>query len=103
MRDYEIIYRPHFRLRIQEREIPESFGEMLLRDSDNYYYDTEENTLIAVKRVSFKGRERDVALIFSVEDSVIAFISIFPLKAGELRRKIQMGKWTRDETASNLR
>ena len=82
--------------------MPDEFGEMLLRDADNYYYDTEENTSIAVKRVPFKGRERDVALVFSFEDSVLAFISIFPLKAGELRRKIQMGKWTRDETASNL-
>ena len=75
---------------------------MLLRDADNYYYDTEENTSIAVKRVWFKGRERDIALVFSVEGNAITFISIFPLKVGELRRKIQMGKWAQDETPSNL-
>ena len=102
MNDFEIIYRPHFRLRMRQREFPDGFGEMLLRDADNYYYDTEEDTSIAVKRVRFKGRERDIALIFSAEGSAIAFISIFPLKVGELRRKIQMGKWSQDETASYL-
>ncbi|MCY3544282.1 MAG: hypothetical protein OXI16_07245 [Chloroflexota bacterium] len=102
MNDSEITYRPHFRLRMRQREFPDGFGEMLLRDADNYYYDTQENTSVAVKRVPFKGRERDIALIFSVEGSAIAFISIFPLKLGELRRKTQMGKWARDETASNL-
>ena len=102
MRDYEIIYRPHFRLRMRQREMPDGFGEMLLREADSYYYDTEEYTSVAVKRVPFKGRNRDVALVFSVEGSEVALISIFPLKAGELRRKIQTGKWARDETAINL-
>ena len=102
MNDREITYRQHFRIRMQQREFPDGFGEMLLRDADSYHYDTEEHTSIAVKRVRFKGRERDVALVFSVEGSVVVFISIFPLKAGEVRRKIQMGKWVRDETASNL-
>lgn len=87
---------------MQQREFPNGFGEMLLRDADNYYYDTEERTSIAVKRLHFKGRERDVALVFVVEGRAIAFISIFPLKTGEIRRKIQTGKWARDETASNL-
>ena len=102
MNDYEIIYRRHFGQRMREREFPDGFGEMLLRNADNYYYDTEEYTSIAVKKLHFKGRERDIALIFAVEGSAIAFISIFPLKAGELRRKIQSGKWARYETASNL-
>ena len=98
----EIIYRRHFRLRMRQREFPDGFGEMLLRDADNYYYDTEEETSIAVKRLHFKGRVRDIALVFVVEGSAIAFISIFPLKVGEIRRKIQMGKWVHDETASIL-
>lgn len=102
MNDSEIIYRPHFRLRMRQREFPDGFGEMLLRDADGYYYDTEESTSIAVKRVRFKGRERDIALVFSAESDATTFISIFPFKAGELRRKIQMGKWAQDETASNL-
>lgn len=67
---------------MRQREFPNGFGEMLLRDADNYFYDTEENTSIAVKRVLFKGRERDVALVFAVEGSTVAFVSIFPLKAG---------------------
>lgn len=87
---------------MRQREFPDGFGEMLLRDADNYYYDVEEHTSIAIKRLQFKGRERDIALVFVVEGNSIAFVSIFPLKVGELRRKIQMGKWAHDETASNL-
>ena len=73
-----------------------------MRDADNYYYDTEEYTSIAVKRVHFKGRERDVALVFAVEGSTVAFVSIFPLKSGEVERKIRAGRWVQDETAIDL-
>lgn len=102
MRDYQITYRPHFGIRMRQREFPDGFGEMLLRDADNYYYDTQGDTSVAVKRLHFKGRKREVALIYSVEGDEIAFVSIFPLKSGELRRKIRRGRWVQDETPSNL-
>ena len=80
MSDYGISYLRHFINQKAVREFPDGFAEMLFRDADNYYYDHLRGRFVAVKRAHFKGRERDIALVYEIEDGGIVFVTITVLK-----------------------
>lgn len=102
MSDYEISYLRHFVDQRAVREFPDGFAETMFRNADNHYYDRLTERFVAVKRTHFKGRERDIALVYEIEDDSIVFVTITLLKERQQQNRVLSGRWERHEPESNL-
>lgn len=102
MPEYEISYLRHFVEQKALRDFPDGFAEELIREADNYYNDRLRGRFVAVKRVHFRGRERDIALAYEIEDNVIVFVTMTLLKEGQERNRVSSGRWERHEPEIDL-
>ena len=102
MSDYGISYLRHFIDQKAVREFPDGFAETLFQNADNYYRDLLRGRFVAVKRAYFKGRERDIALVYEIEDNSIVFVTITMLKEGQQQNRVSSGRWERYEPEINL-
>jgi hypothetical protein len=84
------------------REIPNGLAETILRDADGYYRNGITGWSIAVKRIEFQAKERDMALTYTVEGDEIVLITLHPLKEGQKQRRIESERWIPDEPPSLL-
>ena len=102
MTDHKIVYLRHFTEQKQVREFPDGFAEMLFRNADNHYYDRLRGRFVAVKRAYFKGRERDIALVYEIEDYAIVFVTMTLLKERQQLNRVSSGRWERYEPETDL-
>ena len=93
---------PHFQQRINLREIPEGLGETILRNADGHYQNGVTGYLIAVRRVSFQGKDRDMALTYEHGDDEITLVTLHPLKDGQKDNRIASRRWVPYEPESKL-
>ncbi len=67
--------------------------EAVLEEGDSYFYDRETDHRIAVKRMVYKGQEREVCVPYDITESQPDPVSIHPKKPGECEMYIQSGRW----------
>lgn len=87
----------HFTERLELRDIPFHLAEGVLREADGHYRNGITGWSIAVKRVTFQGKERDMALTYTVQQDEIILITLHPLKEGQKDQRIESGRWVRYE------
>ena len=68
-------------------------AETILRDADGHYRNGISGWNIAIKRMAFQGKERDVALTYTVDRNEIVLTTIHPLKEGQKDQRIKSGRW----------
>ncbi len=98
----KIRFSQHFSERQRLREIPNGLAETILHDADNHYRNGITGWNIAVKRIDFLGKERDVALTFTIDENEIVFIILHPLKEGQKDQRIENKRWIPYEPKSLL-
>ena len=89
----EIRYYDHYEEGRIAHLIPEGMGEAVLQNPDARYYDRVRRRFVAVRRMYVIGAERDVALAYEIEGNITLLVTVFPLKEGQQRNRIQRGRW----------
>ncbi len=94
----EIRYFDHYEEGRISRSLPAGSGEEVLQSPDARYYDTLQNRtlrnrFVAVKRIYVLGAYRDVAAVYEIENNITWLVTIFPLKEGQQRNRLQRGRW----------
>ena len=89
----KITFSRHFIERNTLRGIGKDVAEKIFSEADGHYLDSQTNTFVAVKRMVFKGKERDVGLVYRKAQDEIVFITIHPLKDGQKKNRINSGRW----------
>ncbi len=84
----------HLSERMVLRTIPQGLPESIYRDADGHFSDTETGLLVAVKRLLFLGRERDMALSYTKKGEDVMLVTLHPLQEGQRERRIQSGRWS---------
>jgi hypothetical protein len=92
----------HFDERKKLRSIPDGLAEIVLRQADEYFENGISGWFIAVKRIVFQGKDRDVALTYTITGNEIVLITIHPLKEGQKDQRVENGRWIPHETPSLL-
>ena len=95
--EFEIRYTEHYIKSIGGRPFLEGLAEVILQSADARYYDSLRNRFVAVKRVEILGSERDVALAYEVANNFTWLITMLPLKEGQQRNRLRLGRWVRYE------
>ena len=89
----KIRFSQHFAERQRLRDIPDGLAETILRDANGHYRNGISGWNVAIKRMAFQGKERDVALTYTVDRNEIVLITIHPLKEGQKDQRIKSGRW----------
>ena len=92
-----IVYRPHLIRRLIERKIPKDYPEKILKDAEQEYLDAGTKHRIAVKKLFYAGRLRNMVVAYDIIEDNIAIITIYPIKTSEIQNKIDSGRWRLDE------
>lgn len=88
-----IFYTSHLKFRLKLREIPFSLPKKIYQTSKEHYFDKETFKKVAVKKVKFKKRLREMAVIYEEINSQINLITIHPLKNYQKISRIKLGRW----------
>lgn len=89
----KILYTPHLKLRLKIRNIPFELPERIYKGASGFYYDKETAHYIAIKEVKFKGKQRELAVIYDEFPNRIEIITIHPLRPYQKSYRIKTGRW----------
>ena len=92
-----VIYSSHLLFRLSFRGIPRTLPKRIFETSKERYFDTETLKFIAVKILKYKGKVREMALIYEEDNEKVVLISIHPLKILQKSNRIKSGRWTKYE------
>jgi len=89
----EIVYTDHLQLRLKIREIDSDLPRQVYEEATERYFDIVTEYNIAVGEAYYKGKYREMAVIYSEMTWEIRLITIYPLKSYEKISKIESGRW----------
>ena len=88
-----IRYSDHLQYRLRFREINDRLPKMVYRSAKEHFLDIATNTRVAVAKVTYKGRLRDMAVTYREDANEILLITIHPLKLNQKENRIQTNRW----------
>ena len=89
----EVIYSSHLEFRIKIREIPYWFPKQIYETAREKYFDNLTKKKVAVKRVLYKDRNRDMAVIYEEDLEQVKLVTIHPLKFLQKFNRIKTKRW----------
>lgn len=93
----KIILRPHLKIRLAQRLIPQDYPKKIIFNPEEKYLDTATNHKIAVKRMEYNDKIRPMALAYDIIGSEIQVITIHPTSKQEIKNKLNRGRWVKNE------
>lgn len=93
----KITYRPHLKRRIKEREFPKDYPRRVYLKSKLRFFDTATNHNIAVTKMKYAGKLRNLAISYDIIGQNIEIVTIHPVSDKELKRRIETGRWVKNE------
>jgi len=88
-----IEYSSHLELKMEIRGIPKTLPKKIFKEATEKYLDTDTSYYIALKKVKYKNKIRDMIVVFEELNDVIRIITIHPLKSYQKEARIKTGRW----------
>lgn len=92
----KIVLRPHLKIRLEQRKIPQNYPIEVVRSPEYKYFDTETNHFIAIKKLEYNGKLRPI-VSYDLKGGIIQVITIHPVSEQEIDNKVKRGRWIKDE------
>jgi len=89
----KIVYTPHLVFRLKFREIPYTLPKEIYQSSKEHYFDGATLRKIAVKKIKFKNRLREMAVVYEETEQEIHIITVHPLKNYQKKSRVNSGRW----------
>jgi len=95
MRD--ITYTEHLTLRLKIRKIPYEYPKEIFNNPEQKFYDIVEGTYIAIKKLKYNKKERNMMIAYEKEGNSIQIITIHPIKDEKIINRKISGRWIKNE------
>ena len=79
--------------RLKTRNIPHNLPRMVFEQAEEHYYDNLTGHYVAINRVRFEGKVREMALAYDKGENVIEIITIHPIKPHQKYNRVGSGRW----------
>lgn len=89
----KIEYTDHLSLRIKIRNFPEEYPRIILKEPDIKLFDKVEKTLIAIKRLKYNGKIRNIMIAYEDKQDIIEIITIHPISDEKIINRKLSGRW----------
>lgn len=89
----KIIYTSHLEFRLKIRNIPYNLPREIYHHAEEHYFDTLTKHYIAIHKVAFEGKIREMALTYDKKEGVVEIITVHPIKPYQKFSRINSGRW----------
>jgi hypothetical protein len=91
----EIEYTDHLRIRLRIRNIPEEYPKEVYQNPEQKFYDNAEGTSIAVKKLTYNKKLRNMMVVYHDKEGKVEIITIHPISDEKIINRIMSGRWTK--------
>jgi hypothetical protein len=91
----KVIYTSHLEFRLEKRQISADIPSRIYRDSKERYYDSATGHTIAIGRLDYSGREREVMIAYDEFEDRIEIVTVHPLKWVQKQQRIKSKRWAK--------
>lgn len=93
----KIVYRPHLVIRLKERKIPQDYPKKIVEKPQQEYFDTLAKRNIAIKKLHFEGKLRNMLVAYDIIKNTIEIVTIHVISSKEIQNKLKVGRWRKYE------
>lgn len=93
----KIILRPHLKIRLEQRKIPQNYPCKILTRPESKYFDNLTDHLIVVRKLKYNGKLRPMVVAYDIIGDEIQIITIYPITNQEINNRVQKKRWIKDE------
>lgn len=97
LKPVKIILRPHLKIRLEQRLIPQDYPKKIISHPEEHYFDTLSNRYIAIKTLPYSGKLRPMVVAYDIIGETIEAVTIHPTDEQEINNKLQRGRWIKNE------
>ena len=94
-----IIYTDHLKLRLKIRKIPNEYPKLIYKEPDQIFYDVYEDNLIAVKKLKYNNKLRNMMIAYEKEGDNVDIITIHPITGERIKNRLLNKRWVKNEEA----
>jgi hypothetical protein len=73
------------------RKIPEGLPKNVWEEAEERYFDTKTSYQIAVKKIDYKGKQREMIVVYDEKGYEVWIVTVHPLKSYEKQARIKSG------------
>lgn len=92
----EIILTDHLKLRLKVRKIPREYPELIYNNAEQRYYDVLEKTVIAIKKLKYNNKIRNMMIAYEEKNNKVEIITIHPISEEKIVNRIIRGRWIKN-------
>lgn len=93
MQIVEIKYTNHLILRLKIRKIPFKYPKLILEDPNQRFFDVLERKQIAIKRLKYNGKIRNMMIAYETKGNFAEIITIHPIADERIINRLMSGRW----------
>ncbi|MFH1289856.1 MAG: hypothetical protein ABIH92_00435 [Nanoarchaeota archaeon] len=83
----------HLRLRLKIRKFPEHYPNEIYLKPEQSFFDIVEQRKIAIKRLKYKGRIRNIMIAYDESDNAVQIVTIHPISDEKIVNRTITGRW----------
>lgn len=92
-----IVYTDHLALRLKIRKIPYEYPKRIYDNPDHTFYDQTEGNHIAIKKLKYNKKVRNMMIAYEMKNSTVEIITIHPITDDKIINRTLSGRWTKHE------
>jgi hypothetical protein len=89
----KLIYTTHLEFRLEIRDIPYDLPSHIFKHANEHYYDTLTKHYVALYKIKFEGKIREMALTYDRKKGAIEIITLHPIRLYQKIRRINSERW----------
>lgn len=93
----KIILKPHLKIRLKQRQIPQNYPTKILTKPDERYFDTLSGRQIAIRKLKYKDKLRPMMVAYDIIEKDLQIITMHPENNREIENRIKKGRWIKYE------
>lgn len=93
----KIEYTEHLKLKLKVRKIPENYPKEICQNPEQRFYDNVEKTFIAIKKLKYNKKARNMMIAYEENEDLIEIITIHPITDEKIINRVMSGRWTKNE------
>lgn len=93
----KVILRPHLKIRLGQRLIPQDYPRKIISDPEEKYFDTLSNRNIAIKTLPYCGKLRPMVVAYDIMGNTMEAVTIHPASDQEISNKLLKRRWVKYE------
>lgn len=90
-----IIYTDHLKLRLKVRKIPFHYPKIIYEDPEQLFFDNFESNKIAIKRLKYNKKLRNMMVAYEENNSDVMIITIHLISDDKIINRLMTGRWTK--------